>query len=511
MKTIVIGSGMSGLTTAAYLAQAGHSVTVYEQFSTPGGATATLHQDGFGWDIGPLILEGFGPGDLGTEVLEELGVAQRVSTVHEDRGLVLPEFTMWKPKTYGGPYWRRDRLAEMFPDERQNLERYYHFYDQMLDLISLVRQAERLSGLDGLVLKLRMALAFSRVKSRVNWSAAQLMDHYFHTQPIKTLLTGIVADYVAKPSEFPGLGVPSIHLETAFDKRIPAESGVRSARTGYFYVQGGCQTLVEAVRSALEASGGKLQTGALVRKVVVEGGRATGVVLGDGQFEAADLVVASGGARELFFDLVGKEHLPAGLCASLEQNRYMESVLMVHLGIDFDPRPYQPAALCYYYGTHDLEGAVERIRNGVYHEGADGFLIYVPSLHSPQLAPSGCYAVTVYTVAPDRLKDGDWQARREELADKLLACAERFVPGLRQHTLTRWILTPDDYRTRLHVQHHSFGGLPPVMGNKPPSFRTPVTGLWFVGAQSESGGGVMNVMVGARKAVKQILASEQEA
>lgn len=62
MKSIVIGSGMSGLTAAAYLAQAGHQVTVYEQFPTIGGVTATLRESGYGWDLGPLLLDNFGPG-----------------------------------------------------------------------------------------------------------------------------------------------------------------------------------------------------------------------------------------------------------------------------------------------------------------------------------------------------------------------------------------------------------------------------------------------------------------
>ena len=55
---------------------------------------------------------------------------------------------------------------------------------------------------------------------------------------------------------------------------------------------------------------------------------------------------------------------------------------------DFDPRTYQKAALCYYYNTDDLEIAVQRLRIGDYHEGSDGLLIYIPSLHSPELAPA---------------------------------------------------------------------------------------------------------------------------
>jgi phytoene dehydrogenase-like protein len=272
MKVIVIGSGMSGLTAGAYLAQAGHAVTVYEQFSEPGGVTATLKRDGFGWDLGPLILEGFGPGDRGRMVLEELGVAEQVKTVREDRGLALPDFSLWKPDQYQGPYWRREQLSQLFPDERDNLLQYYRFYDQMMDLMSLARQAEEATGARALWLKGRMALAFNRVKSRVDWNARQLMEAYFHHDAIKLVFTAIVADFATKPSEFPALGVPSIHLETAFDKRIPALPGRDSARTGYFYILDGCQSLVNAVIWLLTRNNAAVVTGTAVPENHVEDG-----------------------------------------------------------------------------------------------------------------------------------------------------------------------------------------------------------------------------------------------
>jgi phytoene dehydrogenase-like protein len=371
--------------------------------------------------------------------------------------------------------------------------------------MSLARQAEETRGVVGWWIKARMALAFNRVKSKADWNAKQLMEAYFHHDAIKTMFTAIVADFTTKPSEFPALGVPAIHLETAFDKRIPAQPGRDSARSGYFYILDGCQSLVNAVIGALTARKAAVVTGTAVEKIVLENGHVKGVELGGGKFEPADLVIASGGAKETFYGLVGKEHLPAKISEMLERNIYMESVLMVHLGIDFDPTPYQPAALCYYYGTHDLEGSIEALRQGHYHEGKEGFLIYVPSMHSPSLAPSGCQAVTIYTLAPNNLLEGNWQDRREELADKLVAEAERKLPGLKEHTQTRAILTPQDFRERTGQQHHSFGGTPPIIGNQSPAHRTPIQGLWFVGAQSESGGGVMNVMLGARKAVCQIL------
>ncbi len=508
MKIAIIGSGMAGLTAAAYLAKAGHTVTIFEQFPTPGGVTATVRQDGFGWDIGPLLMEGFAPGDRARLVLEELGVSAQVPAVQADRGLAMPDFAMWKPQEYGGPYWRRERLKQLFPEESAALDRYYRFYERMIRLMSLGRRSETARGLEALWLKLRMLLAFQPVKKYVKWNGGQLMDHFFKSPVLKTFFLGIVADFVTAPSEFPALGVPSIHLETAFDKRIPTYPGTKSAQAAYTYLQGGCQALVDAVLGVVLQHGGRMLTGTTVKCIVIENGRAAGVELADGRVESADLVLASGGMKEVFFDLVGVEHLPEALVKQIESNRMMESVLMVQLGIDFDPTPYQPEALCYYYKTDDLEGSVQRLRTGDYHEGKEGFLIYVPSLHSPALAPKGKYAVTVYTVAPDTLAEGTWSARREELADKLLAEAEAHIPGLREHTLTSLVLTPEDFRQRTHQKHHSFGGVPPVIGNKPPAHKTPIQGLWFIGAQSESGGGVQNVILGGQKVAKRILKGE---
>jgi phytoene dehydrogenase-like protein len=378
----------------------------------------------------------------------------------------------------------------------------------MIKLMGLSRRLETSRGLTTLWLKLRMLLAFQPIKNKVKWNASQLMDHYFKSPILKTVFLGIVADFVTAPSEFPGLGVPSIHLETAFDKRIPTFPGTKSAQTAYTYILGGCQTLVDAVMGVVLGNGGKVLTNTMVRRIVVENGRATGVELADGCIEPADLVLTSGGMKEVFYSLVGREFLPEELVKQIESNRLMESVLMVQLGIDFDPIPYQPAALCYYYNTQDLEGAVRRLRSNDYHEGKEGFLIYIPSLHSPSLAPDGKYAVTIYTVAPDTLAGGTWSNRKEELADKLVAEAERIIPNLREHSVARLILTPEDFRRRTHQTHHSFGGVPPVMGNKPPAHKTPIQGLWFIGAQSESSGGVLNVMVGAQKVARRILNGE---
>jgi phytoene desaturase len=54
MKITVIGGGLSGLTTSAYLAQQGHEVTLLEKNKTLGGRARVLKtKEGFTFDMGP--------------------------------------------------------------------------------------------------------------------------------------------------------------------------------------------------------------------------------------------------------------------------------------------------------------------------------------------------------------------------------------------------------------------------------------------------------------------------
>lgn len=54
-----------------------------------------------------------------------------------------------------------------------------------------------------------------------------------------------------------------------------------------------------------------------------------------------------------------------------------------------------------------------RLRPGA---GRAGYVIRIPSLVSPDMAPAGMHAVTIYTICPDRLKEGSWSARKAKVA-----------------------------------------------------------------------------------------------
>lgn len=507
MKAVIIGSGMAGLTAGAYLAKHGHDVTICEQFGAVGGVTAPFEADGFRWDLGPLLLEKFEDCGEAYAILRELGIDGEIQRLPDDRSIAFPDFLLKRPARYQGELWRRNALKRLFPQDEKGIDAYYRFYIHLMAIISVSRKMEMKERV-GLFEKIFVLFHQLCVKKYVGWNAEKLLSHFFSDERLRAVFSGILGDFCVLPSEFAGLAIPWCNAEAAFDKRIPLEHDQPFRYMQYCYIHNGTGALVDAFASSIRSDGGTILTCCKVEKILTENKIVRGVQLGDGSILEADVVFASGGAKDIFYDLVGRDQLSSAYISSIEDARPMESVLMVHLGVDFDPGVYQEQALCYYYGTHDVSGAVERCRNGIFNGGDDGFLIYVPSMHSPEMAQKGCHAVTIYTIAPNILSEGNWMERGKSLADRLIENAEKHLPGLRNHIVARYDITPVDFQKRTCLRHHGFGGIVPVMGKTNPAHITPIKNLFFIGAQSESGGGVAGVMIGTRKLILSLLSMQ---
>lgn len=133
-------------------------------------------------------MEGFGPHEIIANVLKELGVYAKLELINEDRGLFFPDFQFWRPDNYEGSYWRLNKLKQLFPSEKEGLDAYYEFYEKMMKLMALNRRLELSKGFKLAILKLKMLPSFLKVKKMMNWSASQLMDHFFKNLKLKLFL-----------------------------------------------------------------------------------------------------------------------------------------------------------------------------------------------------------------------------------------------------------------------------------------------------------------------------------
>lgn len=500
MKVLIIGSGLSGLTSAALLAKEGHDVIVFEQHEKVGGVTATLMQDGYKWDWGQMLIPDLSFGEPGRAVLEKLGISDKVNTIKGYREIFFPDFYIRRPEKFKGIYWRKEYFKKLFPEDSKGIQRYYKIYERIHDLSGLLNKS-------GLFSKIKLLLKFIPVMGKKNWSAQKLMDYCFSNKKLQAVFSGILADYVAPPEIFPGLIIPIINAESQYDERVPLNYGEHEHKSSWCFIENGCIELVNAIAEALIRFGGRIITNIAVLKILIQDNKVKNILTSDGKMYKTDAIVASGGAKELFLDLIGEKQLPKDFLKTYINELFTtESVFMVHLGVDYDPSVHQNnAALCYYYLTYDINESIKECQKGIYHEGKDGFLIYIPSVHSPDMAPPGHHAVTVYTIAPNTPINGNWDENKEEWAEKLLEIVEKYVPGLREHTKIKIILTPEDFKKRTYLKHHAFGGSVPHLTIPPPPHKTPIKGLWFVGAQSETYGGVIGAITGADNVVKMML------
>jgi phytoene dehydrogenase-like protein len=321
MNVIIIGSGIAGLTAGAYLAREGHKIIIYEQFPEIGGVTATIHEKGFAWDIGPLLIGGIAPHESLGKILAELGLTDKITLIYEDRGQSFPDFQVWRQEEYTGPYWRREYFKKLFPEDSEGLDRYYEFYDKMVELGYIMGQLPFVGGFKALTTKLKLLFKFLKVKKFSKWSAAEVLDYYFKSPKLKAVFTGILADIVTKPSEFPGLGIPFFNIETAFDKRIPTKTKWGMLPI-YNYIKNGCGELIKAFADYITAHDGEIHTNSKVQKIIVENNQAKGVQLESGDIISADLVIASGG----MFNILILQNLNEPLCVTITSHMILKSL-----------------------------------------------------------------------------------------------------------------------------------------------------------------------------------------
>ena len=273
---------------------------------------------------------------------------------------------------------------------------------------------------------------------------------------------------------------------------------------GVHWAMGGTGALVSGLVSLLEGLGGKLRLGAEVRRIEVDGGRATGVTLAngdkDGERLAADIVVSNGDTAWTYRHLVAAQHRRHWTDKRIERGRYSMSLFVWYFGTDrtYDEVPHHMMVL----GPRYKELLTDIFKR---HKLSDDFSLYLhrPTATDPSMAPPG--RDTFYALAPvSHLDSGtDWPAQSERMRNAMAEMLERTVlPGLRQHVTTSFVTTPQDFHDRLLSYKGAAFGLEPLLLQsawfRPHNRSEDVEGLYMVGASTHPGAGVPGVLMSAR-------------
>ncbi len=249
-KVAVIGAGAMGLAAAYYALKAGHRVTVYEADRIPGGMAAHF-------DFGGLSIERYYhfvcKADRPTaELLAELGIGDKMRWVGTSMGV----FTGGRVHEWGNPVALLKFPYLSLPEKIR--------YGLMMFLATKRRDAGDLEN----------------ISSRA-WIEAWCGKRVYEVmwRPLFDLKFYQFADDIS-----------AAWLWTRLKRVGTSRRSLMQEELGY--IEGGSETLVRALVSAIEAAGGEIRLGCPVEEVTVADGRATGVKAG-GAVEPYDAVIST--------------------------------------------------------------------------------------------------------------------------------------------------------------------------------------------------------------------------
>ena len=517
----VIGGGHNGLVAAAYLARAGLRTLVLERRSLLGGACVTEEL----WPGFRVSRAAYVAGLLRPALVRELGLEARgLSLLRRDPSSFTPLPDGPGLLLGSDAEANRRSIAHFSARDAARYADYEAFLDRVARALEPALDAPppdpaRLRPRD-LPLLLRLSAGawrlrgdLARAERLLLGPARTTLEAWFESEPLRgTLATDAVIGAWASPST-PGTGYVLFH-------HVMGETG--GSRGVWAYVKGGMGALADALASAARDAGAELRTEAPVRRIRVEGGRATGVELEDGSEIEARAVVSNADPQHTLPGLVGREALSAEDAAALEALDFRSGSVKVNLALDALPRfrgasgaaPAPEHRGTIHVGARtldELDAAFAAAQQGRLPERPMVELT-LPSALDPTLAPPGRHVASMFVqYAPWQPAGSSWEAERAAFAERCIAMVEEVAPGFAVSVLERELLSPPDLERIFGLTggniFHGAMGLDGLLFMRPlPGWarhRTPISGLYLCGAGTHPGGGVMGAC--GRNASREIL------
>jgi len=230
-------------------------------------------------------------------------------------------------------------------------------------------------------------------------------------------------------------------------------------------------------------------------------------VLANGLVLDADIVVSNADPKRTCLGLVGREHCEPGFARQVEAIAMNGPSAKVNLvlgeppqvrGMPADAPPLQRML----YTLVPTFDAAQRC----YNECQQGLLsddlwvdCVLASEIDPELVTPGRHVLTTFVqYVPYRLQNGDWDAARDALGDKVIEIIGRYAPNVPGAVVGRDVITPLDLEQRFGItEGNIFHGdirLDQLFFMRPlpgwAHYRTPFDGLYLCGSGTHPGGGV---------------------
>ncbi|MEM1056717.1 MAG: NAD(P)/FAD-dependent oxidoreductase [Bacteroidota bacterium] len=486
---VVIGAGHNALVSAAYVAQAGYRVAVFEKRDIVGGAVSTVEQvPGYRFDLGgsahilirltPIVeelsLESYG--------LEYLELDPLFSAPFEDGDHLF---------IYRDVDRTAEHLESLFPGEGSA---YRSFIDQWTPFARTVKETflRTPSPFDlgkTFVMGESAKMDWDRALQSILKPYGEVLDAYFKEEKLKAPLVWMAAQSGPPPTE--PLSAPFLLWHPLYH-----EGGVARPR-------GGSGMLTQALRRHIEAHGGDVFTSSPVDEILVEGHRAVGVRVGS-DLVTGRSVLAGTHILESVGRMLPEEHRPPSL-AGVRVGNGFGAILRLALSkpVRYSSHPGDDARVGLGLVCRDRQQITDAYADYLKgHPASDPPIVAMSfSAVDDTLAPPGGEVLWLWAqYYPYELANGrTWTEIENEVADLILTAFERVAPGTRDSVVGQLFQHPEWLEREMglfrgNVMHVEMSldqmfSLRPTLDMS--GYKGPVEGLYLTGASTHPGGGIM--------------------
>lgn len=482
-KVVIIGSGLGGLSCGLILARNGYEVTILEQGAQAGGCLQCFSRGGAKFESGMHFIGSMMPGEPAYRLLKYMGIDDLPLSRLDTDGFDVVSVAGKRYKIANGRDKFVETLAADFPDQKENLERYY-------DMVRSFSEASNLHSLRPI------DSSNSEISEFLLRSVDDIIDQTITDPKLRNVLVGELPLYAGVKGKTPF----STH---AFIMDFYSQ--------GAYRIVGGSDILTDKMVTKLKSLGGKVLTRTPAAEIVCDDTRAIGVRSADGTLYEADHVIST------IHPTATMELIHSSLIRPVFRRRMQQlpnTVGSFAVYIKFKPEAMP-------YMNYNFFGyRTEQVWDCQFctpEEWPKSYLyMHVCHQDGAQWATS---AMALTYMGIDELqpwldtkvgrRGKDYQEFKRRKAEILLDQVEKDFPGLRDAIDTYYTSTPLTYRDYTGIVDGSLYGVAKDVTNLSEtrvSHRTRIPNLLLAG-QSINSHGMLGVMVGSVVACSFILSS----
>ena len=269
---------------------------------------------------------------------------------------------------------------------------------------------------------------------------------------------------------------------------------------GVWFPKGGTGALVQALVKLMHEVGVTLELNRQVSKVMVEGKKAIGIELENGEEMLADLVVFDADPPKVYRDLIDARHRSKWTDRRLKRLSFSMGLFVWYFGTN---RRYPDVE----HHTIIMGKVFKELLEDIYDRKilSDDLSLYLhrPAATDSSMAPEGRDAFYVLAPVPNKLAKVDWVEAGERIRLQVQKQLEdTLLPGLGDCLEVSHFVTPDDFESKFNTLWGSGFSIAPLF-RQSAWFRfhnqsEELENLYFCGAGTHPGAGVPGVVSSAR-------------